>query len=224
MKALDLTGQRFGKLVALERAENDAGGHAQWRCACDCGNECVATASTLRAKRGGKRSCGCMAFHDLTGQRFGLLIVIKRTMSLNDKVAWLCRCDCGQYTTSTTSNLLRGASASCGCVRTKHHGKGTRLYRIWTGIKDRCLNPASKYRSRYGGRGISVCEEWRDFKNFQEWAMANGYASDLEVDRINNDGDYCPDNCRWITKRENASKGNRTIKETANVASAPAGV
>ncbi len=101
---------------------------------------------------------------------------------------------------------------SCGCVRTKHSGKGTRLYRIWTGMKDRCLNPRSKYRSNYGGRGITVCSAWADdFSVFKAWAIENGYADSLEIDRTNVNGDYCPENCRWITRIEN-SRNRRCSK------------
>ena len=153
---------------------------------------------------------------ELAGKRFGMLLVISRDGNIGKKVAWLCSCDCGQLTRSGTSNLRMGFSTSCGCVRTKHNGKGTRLYGIWNGMKDRCLNPLSQYWERYGGRGITVCEEWRDFKNFKEWSIANGYADTLEIDRKKNDDEYRPGNCRWITKSENAKKGNRPMEAILN--------
>jgi len=211
MKAIDLTGQKFGKLTAIEQVENDNGGHAQWLCVCDCGKECIATASTLRAKHGGKTSCGCAAFFDLTGQRFGMLTVIERIPGLQEgKVLWRCLCDCGQETRSASSNLRRGASTSCGCVRTKHLGKGTRLYRIWTGMKDRCLNPKSKYRGRYGGRGIMLCPRWvQDFSAFRDWALRSGYQEHLTIDRVENDQGYCAFNCQWLTRGENSIKARR---------------
>lgn len=77
----------------------------------------------------------------------------------------------------------------------------TRIYRIWKGIKRRCLNPNNEYYKDYGGRGISVCKEWEDFKNFYNWAMNSGYSDTLTIDRINNDGNYDPDNCRWVTQK-----------------------
>lgn len=211
MKAIDLAGQRFGMLTVLSRAENDAGGHAQWKCLCDCGKDCIATASTLRAKRGGKTSCGCAAFFDLAGQRFGMLTVVGRIPGLQKgKVLWLCRCDCGRETSSASWNLRNGLSTSCGCVRTKHRGKGTRLYRIWAGMKDRCLNPLGKHWRRYGGRGIKICPRWAaDFSLFRDWALRSGYREDLTIDRIENNQGYCPWNCQWLTLPENATKGNR---------------
>lgn len=197
-------------LVAVRRTdEKSAAGTSIWECLCDCGKTCVSEISSLA--RGHKKSCGCAAFNDLTGRRFGKLLVIKRLPeNVGEKVAWFCQCDCGNTTHSTTDNLRNGKSMSCGCVRTKHNGKGTRLYRIYTGMKDRCTNTNSKYWKRYGGRGISICQAWLDdFATFRDWAMANGYAPGLTIDRIDNDGGYCPENCQWLTLLENATKSNR---------------
>ena len=212
MKTKILIGYRFGRLTVIKRVENNKSGSAQWLCECECGNECVATTSILNS--GHKKSCGCGYLHDLTGQRFGMLTVVKRINSPDGckKVLWLCQCDCGNTTESSTSNLKSGKSESCGCVRTKHNGKGTRFYRIWSGMKDRCHNPKSKYWSRYGGRGIKVFAEWRnDFSAFRDWALGNGYQKDLTIDRIDNDKGYSPSNCQWITREENAQKGSRVF-------------
>lgn len=149
---------------------------------------------------------------DLTGQRFGMLLVLSKH-SENTKYGnyrWACRCDCGKEIIVAAGNLRHGASASCGCVRTKHLGKGTRLYRIWTGMKDRCLNPSGKYWRRYGGRGITMCQRWiEDFSLFRDWALRNGYEKLLTIDRIENNQGYCPWNCQWITREENSKKGRR---------------
>lgn len=204
----DLTGKRFGRLVVLERVENNKNGGARWRCVCDCGREAVSTTSMLNS--GHNVSCGCAAKHDLTGKRFGLLEVVSQSPNVGKKTAWECKCDCGQIAFCTTGNLVGGLSKSCGCVRTKHMGKGTRLYRIWTGMKDRCLNPKSKYWDRYGGRGVSIYQPWLDdFAVFRDWALTNGYEETLTIDRENNDGNYEPGNCQWLTLVENATKGNR---------------
>ena len=208
MKAIDLTGQRFGKLVVERRIENAAGGQAQWECACDCGGKTIANTSILNS--GKKVSCGCVVMHDLAGQRFGMLLVVKRSDNIGVKVSWLCQCDCGKTSQSTTANLLNGKSMSCGCVRTKHMGKGTLLYRTWASIKTRCTNPQTPCWHRYGGRGISVCNEWmNDFAAFRTWAQASGYKPGLSIDRIDNDGNYCPENCQWLTVSENSKKARK---------------
>lgn len=146
---------------------------------------------------------------DYTGQQFGRWTVLKR--SAKPKF-WICRCECGNVKAANIDNLKRGKSISCGCYRAelgrKHfetHGKSkTKLYYVWCGIRRRCNNPSVNGYERYGGRGITVCEEWAEsFEAFMAWATANGYKEGLEIDRINNDGNYCPENCRWVTRYEN---------------------
>jgi hypothetical protein len=151
---------------------------------------------------------------DLLGKRFGMLVVLHELPNRQGgKVMWACKCDCGHTTQSAGGNLTKGVSASCGCVRTKHMGKGTRLFRILTGMKDRCHNPKSKYWNRYGARGIFVCEEWRnDFSAFRLWAISTGYTEEMTIDRKENDGPYSPDNCQWLTREDNAKKGARKVE------------
>lgn len=141
-----------------------------------------------------------MRFQDLTGQRFGKLTVIARAENGGDRyVRWKCQCDCGNITVVRAGHLKSGNTTSCGCVHvdelrqrlTKHGQKQTRLYRIWQGMLRRCDNPKRKDFKDYGGRGITVCEEWKSsFLSFQEWAVSNGYAEDLTIDRQNPDGNY----------------------------------
>lgn len=160
-------------------------------------------------------------FIDLSGTRFGRLVVLDRAGNKNGLSRWNCICDCGNKTVVYGNNLRRGYTRSCGCFRheceleradkRKTHGEGshknrTRLYGIWTGMLTRCFNDKSKSYERYGGRGISVCDEWRlDYVSFRDWALSHGYSDELSIDRINNDGNYCPDNCRWATAKEQAN-------------------
>lgn len=163
---------------------------------------------------------------DLTGLRFGKWTVIKRAdNNERNKVMWVCRCDCGSERAVLGESLRSGKSLNCGCERKtslavrntqnrKYELRG-RLYHIWTGIKQRCFNPNEPAYSRYGGCGVIVCDEWRnDFGAFRDWALANGYADTLSLDRIDNNGNYEPSNCRWASDvvQNNNRKNNRFIK------------
>lgn len=152
-----------------------------------------------------------MKKRDLMGQRFGRLTVVGALPPKYKKTRWRCICDCGQETESTTDHLTSGHTESCGCLRyerlknanTKHGNRQSRLYNIWAHMRQRCNNPQNKDFKYYGGRGITLCAEWvDDFIAFQAWAFASGYRDDLTIDRINPDGNYCPENCRWATKAE----------------------
>lgn len=155
---------------------------------------------------------------DLSGQKFGRLLVICDTGKRDNSgdIIYYCKCDCGNYK-EISRRALRRPKVSCGCsVYIKRFGVPQRrndpLYWVWSSMKDRCLNPNCKSFKYYGGKGIKVCQEWLTYENFREWAFANGYihldgkfGNKLSIDRIDPNGDYEPFNCRWITVSENIS-------------------
>lgn len=168
-------------------------------------------------------------FRDLTGQRFGRLIVISRAENRNGDVCWNCVCDCGNKRVVRRTHLVSGDTLSCGClIREKFNNyihrfsdeegerrNQSRLYGIWQSMRNRCYNKNSELYRLWGGRGIKICDEWKDdYKAFKAWSLGNGYRDDLSIDRINNDGDYSPDNCRWATNTEQMNNTRANVRIT----------
>lgn len=159
---------------------------------------------------------------DITGQRFGRLVAIRRSHlhSKSRRLHWLCRCDCGQFSTPTVNALRSGNTRSCGCTgRNFRHGYTSRdkrnrhpLYNIWSQMLHRCNNPNAKEYKNYGARGITVCTRWRDFPAFLV-DVGERPSSGLSIDRINNDGNYEPGNVRWATPKEQSNNTRRNQRE-----------
>ena len=163
-------------------------------------------------------------FKDLTGQKFGkLTVMFFAGVNKHGKALWSCKCECGKEKLVLGSVLTRGDCRSCGCLKSisfskitvKHGLSKTNLYKKWKYMKRRCYSLNSCRYKNYGARGITVCDEWRDdFKNFYKWAINNGYQEGLSIERIDVNGNYCPENCKWILLKEQAkNKQNSVIVE-----------
>lgn len=225
----NLIGRKFGMLTVIDRSENDKHGTTRWVCNCDCGNENIVVNRALLMKSKNP-NCGCVRkdYQNIAGLKSGRLTAIKY-IGQNKRGAnlWQCNCECGGTSVVVASDLRAGTIRSCGCLKkemtsltkTKHHQSGTPLYSVWLGIKDRCLNPKSKQYFNYGGRGITVCDEWLGeygSTNFCKWSLDNGYKKGLELDRIDVNKGYSPDNCRWVSNSVQANNKRTTRFITYN--------
>lgn len=223
---LEMIGKKFGRLTVVEQdGERKAGRHPRWVCKCDCGN--VVTKSAPALRQGREPSCGCAARdfqrqkYDLTGKKFGRLLVVKAESASNSKrnIVWKCLCDCGNETQAVGSELRSGHKRSCGCLHldvllethTKHgHARAGQLsptYVSWASMHTRCSNENSSNFKHYGWRGISVCERWKSFENFL--ADMGERPDGMSLDRIDVDGNYEPSNCKWSHQSEQVKNQRR---------------
>lgn len=229
MKINDLTGQKYGRLTVLCRAEDsitpNGSRRTMWKCRCDCGNIVIRSQQNIRNAK--HASCGCWKseltserkLEDLTGQRFGRLVVVERAETTHVSTRWKCQCDCGNTCIVLAQNLKKGHTISCGCYREeirpqnklKHGIRHTRIYSVYCKIKDRCNNPNNPRYASYGGRGIKMCPEWENSPQaFANWAYEHGYKEDAKygectVDREDNNKGYSPDNCRIVNEKIQAN-------------------
>lgn len=220
----DLVGQNFGGLTVLNRKVGPSQ-RGTWTCKCSCG--AITDVLEYSLTSGHTKTCGCRSSYKLAGERFGKLVAVEETGKKNGKSVWLCNCDCGAQTEVLRNNLVSGITKSCGCLRkeasteraTKHghttHTDRSSEYESWQGMKNRCKNPSHMSWPRYGGRGIKVCPQWVDsFETFLK-DMGPKPTEEHSIDRIDNDGNYEPGNCRWATSEEQHFNRADTVLVTA---------
>ena len=156
---------------------------------------------------------------NLAQKRFGSLLVIgvaKKKFEKYGNSSWACLCDCGNITIKSTTQLNKNKHSSCGCVTSNiRHGENkTKLHRIWMTMRERTTRKKCQSYKHYGGRGIKVCEEWQTYENFRDWALSSGYEEGLSIERVDNDGDYCPENCVWADRYTQANNKRTNVKIT----------
>jgi hypothetical protein len=213
---MDSVGKVFGKWVVIQEMFRDKKSNLYVNCKCECGTEKVQALSTLRTLKSTQcKSCAVKRqtkIDDIKG-KFGNWEVVSQVADKNNNKRFLCRCQCGREKEVDAYRLRNGQSKSCPNCRIKTHGMSyTRTFKIWQDMLSRCSNPNVRFWNRYGGRGIKVCDSWIKFENF--YKDMGDRPMNLQLDRIDNDGNYEPGNCHWVTaKVNNANRSNTGFKK-----------
>lgn len=222
----DLTGKQINNWLVLGFSHKDSKRN-YWNCECQCEKKVERVICTYNLTHGLTKSCGCGARSDLVGKKFNNWTVVEFSHVAGGKTHWKCQCVCGEIAIRRHDQLVTGSSKGCGCEKNfcrlqnttssqVGYSMSSRLAKIWRGMHSRCQKPNYPKFEDYGGRGIKVCDEWHYYDNFREWALSNGYDKKLELDRIDNDGNYEPSNCRWATRKEQCNNTRRTIRIELN--------
>lgn len=209
-KPLNLVGQTFGEWTVLAPAESSRG-KSRFVCRCSCGAEKHVSGDALSGGR--TKSCGHGKALNLAKQTYGELTVLG-PLHVDGVLRWECVCSCGKITIAAAHKLVRGHTKSCGHLRVgvppTHGGSSDREYGIWTGMRQRCSNPNVVQFNYYGGRGIRVCDRWNESYAAFLSDMGPAPFANAQIDRIDNDGDYGPTNCRWVSPIENVNNRSTT--------------
>lgn len=221
----NLIGQRFGKLTVLNISDK-RDSRIYWECRCDCGT--IKNIAGGHLSGGRINSCGCIRLEktNFIGQKFGRLTVLEYSHTDNNRNShWKCKCDCGNIVIVDSHSFKRGHTKSCGCLKKETDGKSatthgkckTKEYKIWQAIIQRCTNFNNEEYHNYGGRGIIICKEWLNFKNF--YKDMGEKPQGMSIDRKNNDKGYSKENCRWATYKEqgNNTRRNKLIEYNGKI-------
>ena len=219
----DITGNTYGHLTVLGFSyRHPTNGKPYWKCQCVCGKKIDVEGYNLKC--GNTKSCGCVNIQNLVGKTFGRLTVVRKSDRVDTKwhqTYWVCECSCGNVVEHTTAALNSGQTTSCGCYLrdrvspARTHGEyKTELYSKWFHMNSRCYSPKAGNYPNYGGRGIRVCDEWKDnYVAFRDWSYKHGWKSGLTLDRWDPNDGYNPDNCRWIPLSDQSKTSRVTVKE-----------
>lgn len=219
----NLTGQRFGKWTVLEESKSKGSQGRHFKCRCDCGE--TKDVRGLDLRKGNSTKCKKCAREygstkvEMIGKIFGKWFVMDFAGKKHNSYQYLCRCECGTEKVLHGPSLRQGLTTQCHICGNRMkarknitHGFGRHpLYKVWSSMKQRCNNPKSPAYHRYGGRGIKVCKRWEKFENFLK--DMGQRPEGMTIERVNNDGDYCPQNCKWVTHKENCQNQERSLSK-----------